>query len=44
MSLKAAASGLVVFLLSVQGTVHLHLYCKSVNAPQSEKQSVCLCG
>ena len=28
MSLTAAVSGFVVFLLSVQGTVHLHLYCK----------------
>ena len=29
MSLTAAVSGFVVVLLSVQGTVRLHLYCKT---------------
>ena len=28
MSLRGAASGFVVFLLSVSGTVYLHLYCR----------------
>ncbi len=32
MSLTAAASGFIVFLLSVQGTVHLRLYCEAVRS------------
>ena len=31
MRLRAAASGFVVALLSVQGTVRLYLYCKTVS-------------
>ncbi len=34
MSLTAAASGFVVFFLSVQGTVHLHLYLEAVSTLQ----------
>ncbi len=36
MSLTASASGLVVFLLYVQGTVHLHLYCEAVHPPPEQ--------
>lgn len=34
MILTAAASGFVVFLLSVQGNVRLHLYCKTGHTPK----------
>lgn len=34
MTLTAAASGFVIFLLSVQGTVHLHLHFKAVSTLQ----------
>ena len=39
MSLTAAASGFVVVLLSVQGTVRLHLYCKTVTTLQNLRGS-----
>ncbi len=38
MSLTAAASGFVVFLLCVQGTVHLYLYCKAVGTTEIQKK------